>query len=485
MTDEQIGGESTTDDLIDVAIIGAGFAGLSAAHALLAANKSFRIYEARERCGGRTHTSKLGGQTVDLGGQWIGPGQHRIYELVASLGLSTYQQPEHGQAVVDLGGRAASFDDPALALSEAAIVEYITAVGTLEELMSTVSPTSPHLTPGAIDLDSQTFATYLERNTVNPDVRALMTVAIQAVFATDPANLSLLHVLHYMACAGGWNLLTDTAGGAQQDKVVGGLGNVAKLWAEKLPESCLIYNTAVRRINDLDDHVELGGDDLILARARRALVCLPPTLAGRIVHSPPLPAWRDQLTQRLPGGNVIKFHIAFAKPFWRERGLSGTVISTTAPAGVFYDGTAPDSEVGVLSGFFEGSHAVALQHLGANDRKAILLEHIRAVFGDEVPEAIDYVDVDWGAEEFTRGCYGAHLPPGTWTQYGPRLRDTVGNVHWASTETATVWTGYVEGAIEAGRFAASEIVGSLEISATTSSQDGPVSSPGPERKTNV
>ena len=74
-------------------------------------------------------------------------------------------------------------------------------------------------------------------------------------------------------------------------------------------------------------------------RARRAIVALPPALAGRLDYEPAMPAQRDQLTQRVPMGSVIKCMAIYDEPFWRAEGLSGQAISR--PARCRWSSTTP------------------------------------------------------------------------------------------------------------------------------------------------
>ncbi len=74
------------------------------------------------------------------------------------------------------------------------------------------------------------------------------------------------------------------------------------------------------------------------------------------------------------------------------------------------------------------------------------------------PTPTAYLEKDWSAEEFTRGCYGAHFAPGVWTSFGEALREPVGRIHWAGTECAVEWNGYMEGAVRSGAVAAREVL---------------------------
>jgi monoamine oxidase len=128
---------------------------------------------------------------------------------------------------------------------------------------------------------------------------------------------------------------------------------------------------------------------------------------------------------------------------------------------VTFDCTPPAGTPGLITGFFEGPAAVAAGARTSEARWAVVVDVLARTLGDRARDVLGYVDRDWSAEPFTRGCYGAHLPPGAWTVYGPALREPVGRIHWAGTETAEHWTGYIDGAIESGQRVAAEVMGAL------------------------
>jgi monoamine oxidase len=104
----------------------------------------------------------------------------------------------------------------------------------------------------------------------------------------------------------------------------------------------------------------------------------------------------------------------------------------------------------------EAANGIEAGRIAPPERQKRAIQHAERALGRAGEHTIGYVDCDWSAEEWTRGCYGAHFPPGTWTQFGPALREPVGRIHWAGTETAERWMGYVDGAIESGIRAAVE-----------------------------
>jgi len=196
--------------------------------------------------------------------------------------------------------------------------------------------------------------------------------------------------------------------------------------------------------------------------AGAVIVAIPPALCGRIDYHPALPATRDQLTQRVPQGTVIKCMAVYEEPFWREEGLSGQVTSVIGPAKVMFDNTPHgEGRPGVLLAFLEGNQARRLGEWDPAARRTAVIDCLRRVFGERAGQPQDYLEMVWAAEEFTRGCYGCYMPPGAWTAYGHALRRPLGAIHWAGTETATTWSGYMDGAVQSGERAAEEVLGWL------------------------
>lgn len=150
-----------------------------------------------------------------------------------------------------------------------------------------------------------------------------MDVVTQAVLACEPRDVSALFFLHYIAQAGNSGTpgslarLISTAGGAQESRFVGGAERISTKLARQLGKR-IVLGAPVRRI-------ESGGGGVIVhakgatVRARRAIIAIPPTLAGRIAYDPILPALRDQLTQRLPQGSAIKVQAVYDEPFLARR----------------------------------------------------------------------------------------------------------------------------------------------------------------------
>jgi monoamine oxidase len=441
----------------DVVIIGAGLAGLVAARDVLAAGKEPLVVEARDRVGGRLLNEEIGdGKVVEVGGQWIGPTQDRMAALARDMGVETFPTFAQGENLIEHEGKLHRYRGTIPRLNPIMLIDVELAQRRLNRMAREVPLEAPWQAPDALELDSQTAHTWMKRHMRTKAGRELLELGVEAVWAAQPEDISLLHLLFYIHSAGSLELLFDTEGGAQQDRFVGGSQLVAIRLAERLGERVLLGAPA-RTVVHGEGGVEVACDGVV-AKGRRAIVALAPALAGRLAYDPPLPGYRDQLTQRTPLGTVAKCMAIYDEPFWRGEGLSGQATSTTGPIKLTFDNSPPDGSPGVLLGFLEGRRARELGRLAAEERRAAVIDCFTRFFGPRAASPERYVERLWAEEEWTRGCYGCHMPTGTWTSYGEALREPLGTLHWAGSETATVWSGYMDGAVSSGERAAAEVL---------------------------
>lgn len=452
---------------VDVIVVGAGLAGLAAADALRTAGKSYAVLEARKRVGGRTLNRSIGsGNVVEVGGQWVGSTQDRIFGLIDDLGLETFPTYVTGDNVYYRSANPGPLQKQTYTgtippANPVALGELQLTITQLDSMAAQIDPAAPWEAANAAEWDGQTFETWKLANTATDEARDLVDLAIASVFAAEPRDLSLLHVLFYIRAAGSFNHLIDTAGGAQDSRIVGGSQRIAIELAKRLRPN-VVLGAPVHSIAHGKGRVRIkaGG---VRYEARRAIVAIPPTLAGRIRYSPKLPARRDQLTQRVPMGSVFKCMAVYETPFWREDGLSGMATSDTGPVKLTFDNSPPgDDGPGVLLGFIEGQEARDLEEAPKDERKEGVISSFERYFGAEARTGVKkYVEKTWAGEVWSRGCYVGYYPTGVLTGYREAMRAPVGRLHWAGTETATVWNGYMDGAVESGRRAAQEALDEL------------------------
>lgn len=443
----------------DVLVIGAGLSGLHAAGLLIDAY-DVRVLEARGRPGGRALSHAFAnGDTVDLGGQWVGPGQDRLYALIKAFGARTWPLWDEGDHLVAFSGRLRRYRGTIPSLPLHVLLDLNRLLARFEAMAKQLDPARPWAHPKATEWDRQTVGEFMARTGFTARAREMFAIAIGAVFCAEPHELSLLHALFYARAGRSFEALISVTGGAQQDRVHGDMGGLARRMADGLG-GAVTYGAPVQALCWSDEGVSAQTPAGTFT-ARRAILALPPNQALGIRFDPPVPPTRDALWRRMPAGACIKCVAQYDRPFWREAGLSGQSVGGPAPVRVTFDNTQAGREAGQLLGFIEGDEARLWSQRHPVERRAAVLESFAAVFGDAARHPLDYADQDWTAEPYTRGCYAAIMGPGVWTSLGARLRDPIGPIHVAGTETARDGYGYFEGALEAAERAADEVRAAL------------------------
>jgi len=426
-----------------------------AARTLVESGASVVVLEARDRVGGRTRTVELGSERVDLGGQWIGPTQDRISTLADELGVATFPQHEQGRNVRASRGRVATYRN-APPVSMLSRLELRRALRHLDERARSVPTSAPWRAENAVEWDGMTVEMWKRDALRTAGARDLVDVMVRSIFAAEPSELSFLFFLFYLNAGGGLERLSSVTGGAQERGFIGGAQQISERLAEGLGQRVQL-ETPVQSIEQHD-----GGVRVRTARGdcigRHVIVAIPPTLAGRIEYTPPLPALRDQLTQRMPMGSVIKCVAVYPEPFWRRSGLSGQAWSDRDPIRLAFDACSHDGSQAALVGFMLGRSAREYCERPEIERREAALQSFARAFGPEARDCSAYADQNWIEERWSGGGYTGLMPPGALTECGEALRRPCGRIHWAGTETATRWVGYMDGALDAGERAANEVV---------------------------
>jgi monoamine oxidase len=394
-------------------------------------------------------------KVIEAGGQWVGPKQTSVLALARRLRVATFPTHTSGDDLFAYAGKLIRYrGTPPLPGPDLAEVGRVLAE--LSQLAQTVSLDEPAASAEASAWDEMTLQTWLNANVATSGANFVLTDIVRSVFSSEPRDVSFLHALFSFRSRGGLQFVISTSGGAQASRFVGG-SQLLSLRLARALGSRVVVGAPVTSIESSRNAVLVRSVAGCYA-ARHVIVAVPPTLAARIGYDPPLPALRDQLTQRLPMGSVIKVEAVYRTPFWRRAGLSGHATSDSGPVGTTFDNSPPDGRPGVLLGFIEGEQARRLGGESLAARRAAVLHEFAQLFGAPAARPERYLEHNWGAEQWTRGCYTAVLPPGVWSGFGASaLRAPHGAIHWAGTETSPHFMGTMDGAVFSGRQAAAAV----------------------------
>ena len=449
---------------VDVCVVGAGYAGLTAARRLAQAGRSVVVLEARDRIGGRIWTFHLpDGSPIDRGGGWLANRHTAVLKLAQEVGVSTYKTYVAGYHLLAGGGRVRRYRGLIPKISPAAVLTIGLAQLKLDLNAKLVPVDAPWTAKRAQEWDARSIARFLERSGIRtPIARELFDSVIRGLFCGDLNNVSFLNLLFLIQASGGFNSLVSITGGYQENLVAGGAGSIARRVADELG-SAVHLNAPVRAIRQQADHVVVESAALTVA-ARHAVVAIPPALVLEIDFDPVLPADRLTLYRHSTAGPETKTLLVYDEPFWRTHGFSGQSAGPQSASEVTLDASPISGRPGVIASFTFGPVAERVDALDANERRRLVLAAMVERFGPRAGAPAEFIETAWWKEEWTRGCSMAHWSPGILTRYGALLRQPFGRVHWAGTETATVSYGAIDGAVRSGERVAAAILDEQAVS---------------------
>ncbi len=419
------------DGCVDVAVVGAGFTGLAAAHELLAAGIDIVVLEARARVGGRVESQVNAlGERIDTGGQYLCDDMVEVTALARRFGKDFRETPIEGDLVVvppvpdadpnDLFGMP------------------------IRRRMKALDPADPAIA-------GLTVAEWLARQPEAEAVRAAFRSSMEGLWCLPIDEVPLWYLVSNDRRINNrqWELqhfIGETLHSLADD-LAAGLGGRVRL------------STPVSRIGRGADGVVLStpaGD----VRAREALVAVPPASAARIGFDPALPPRLAAALDAWRSGAVIKILIRYATPFWRERGLSGMVTWRGMP-GLYACDASRDAQSPTLVVFSGGALARAWHAFPPEELRRIVTAHLVEALGPEAAGQLDFTCRDWTGDAWSGGAYSDLIVDMAAVDAEDVIRAGASPVHFASSELSPSFPGYVEGAIAAGRLAARRVLGAL------------------------
>ncbi len=429
-----------------VLVIGGGLGGLACAHELAAAGVDVTVLEARRRVGGRVLSMHdlVPGKPVEGGAEFIGLNHPAWQAYAKGLGLDLLELPE------DDGSMPLCLGEKVLSLGEAEVLyeDMSAALSTLDGPAAEIDADEPWTSPDAPRLDGQTVARWISGLETSLQCKLALGLQLTADNGVAPARQSLLAQLAQVKGGGLARYWTDS----ETHRCRGGNSRLAEALAASIGPERLRLGAPVARVEDRGDAVRVTLADGTRLEGDDAVVAVPPSVWGRIVFEPALPA-----TLAPQMGVSIKHLSAVRSRFWRERGrspasLSGGDLSMT------WDGTdgLEDGPQACLSGFSSGPAAQRARTRMPEDRREVLAAGLERLYPGYGAQVTATRFMDWPGEALTGAGY-SFPAPGEVTTVGPVLRAGVGRLRFAGEHTSSAFVGYMEGALESGARVAREL----------------------------
>lgn len=385
-----------------------------------------------------------GGQALDLGAQWICDRQPEITALVRKLGIGVHTTWQSGQKLYGDGKKVRRLDMNYSPLSWLQTINALYLRSTMGQLMRRNAPETND------PLDHQTVTEIFRSSSWIKGTSDTLLNLISADLCIDTREVSVRELLNQVQSMGGVRAI----GEAEQYIVSGGASQITEHFAGDVEHTLFLKKQVIavtQNVSQTDVETKSG-----TFTGRHVLLAIPPQCLPEIIFSPPFSPQRLRQWERFRRGKVVKTSAVFKEPFWRKRGLSGTIEKCDPTFPLIVDSSPPDGGFGILTALSTAQSAKPAGEMSVSERGERYLGLLHGLLGPDVPPAEMIRSVDWSNEEFSLGGYASRRAPGGWTDT-PDLFAAFGSVHFAGTETADQWRSYMEGAITAGRRAAAQI----------------------------
>lgn len=423
---------------MDIIIIGAGLSGIYSASILNKLGYKVKILEARDRIGGRIYTIKDGNNSIDLGGQWISSTQLRVMNIIRQLGLEYFDQYHTGKHIMNFNNQIKIYDTNISNISNVHMVEIIKKLN----LMSTQLDNYKHL-------DRITAKDWLYSNCVDHETCSIIEWLFKVCICVESTDVSCFYWLNFINNCGQYENIANIKGGAQEYRIVGGSIGIVNKLIEKYSID-IELNSPVLQIIQQNNNCQVFTENKTY-NCKKVIVTIPPQLNDNIRYFPPLTTDKQHLYSSIKMGQVVKIIILYQKPWWRDLGFSGEIISNTGPIFLSYDCSYDDKYYGLVC--FVSSNSDINSY-----SKESILEGFSNYFGDtQALRPLTYYEQNWCQEKYSEGCYFGITNKGILSKYKSEFIKEHGNIYWAGTETGNEWMGYMEGALESGERVSQQI----------------------------
>jgi monoamine oxidase len=422
-----------------VAVVGMGAAGIQAALLLEQAGIETRLFEARDRVGGRLYTVEgPDGLLYDAGGEWIDADHTRILEMARSIGVEPEPTPRWPGIVCYRGEMCNEHS-----LWSDALEDELRLEAAAEELARNMNPV-PWDNEHLASFDDVTLAQFIDEQAQSERGKWWLRRRFGSDEGDDVERIGLLGWL-----AGYRMYLNREPDSMSAYRLSGGMGRLFERVAQTL-KTPIHFEMALRRVINDGNRVILQFDDGE-ATVDHAILCLPPPALERICFDPALPPTKRCAIEACEMSRTIKISLQFKTKWWERRKWSGSLICDL-PIQQTWDGTK--GEVPVLNCYIGGRDAD--HFLTQTHPVPAALHQLAEIFPEAKDEFVNGILYDWVRDTFAMGSF-SHLAPGYVLQHMKFIAEPLGRIHFAGEHTAS-WVGFIEGALESGERAVGEIL---------------------------